>query len=706
MIKSWSFQKKLQVAIGLLSIAGLVTAGYLSFQLYTDIKDAKMDLLARSADSIADKVDRNLFERYGDVQAFALSEPARSGDRDRITKFMTDMMAAYAPIYDVMLVLNKKGNVIAANAVDKNGKALKAEEMIGKNYADQDWFKACLEGKITAGNAHFTDLRDDPDTAHFATTDGKVMIFTAPIRDAKGEVVGVWSNRMSWKDVVDDIVVKESQKLKDEKLTTIAAYLVNQESTYLVHHNQEKVLKSQAENMAKFFSGKETSYVHEVKDQDQINETAIEVYSKAKGYSSYPGQKWTYILRAPSSDPSLRFGLISSALGMIFILILAVLANVVSLTTGRSLEGMITRLRQGSVQVGRTASEVTGSAHSLSEASTEQASALQETAAAIEEINAMIKKSSESSTRSQEVAGQSSEIAKAGKEAVEKMSQAIGEINVSNEAILNQITESNVQIGGIAKVIAEIGEKTKVINDIVFQTKLLSFNASVEAARAGEHGKGFAVVAEEVGNLAQMSGNAAKEISDMLIQSIQNVESIVRETKSKVEHLVTQGREKVQAGVEIVGQCDSVLTEVVNNVGELNEMVTAISVASREQSQGVNEITKAMNELDQTTNANATTSQQVSGFANTLSQESNEMNDIVTELTALVSGGHRKPAAQLTKKNNSQKSETSKVVPIAQKKKKKSEAPPSSHSASPEPQNKKAAGDFVPGPDDGRFEDV
>jgi methyl-accepting chemotaxis protein len=78
---------------------------------------------------------------------------------------------------------------------------------------------------------------------------------------------------------------------------------------------------------------------------------------------------------------------------------------------------------------------------------------------------------------------------------------------------MNQINYSNEQMSEIVKVIQEIETKTKVINDIVFQTKLLSFNASVEAARAGEQGKGFAVVAEEVGNLAQMSGNAAKEIS-------------------------------------------------------------------------------------------------------------------------------------------------------------------------------------------------
>ena len=688
-MKNWSFKRKLQAAIGLLSLTAMLTAGYLAYQLHSDITAAKEDLLARSSDSIADKVDRNLFERYGDVQAFALSEPARSGDVKRITAFMTDMMAAYAPIYDVMMVLNHRGQVIAVNVVDKNNKPLDPSKMIGKNYADQDWFKAAVEGKIAAGTAHFTDLREDADTGKFASTDGRVMNFTAPIRNDKGEVVGVWTNRMSWKDVVEDIVVKESQKLKDEKLTTVAAYLVNQDATYLVHHDQSKVLKAQAEGLTGFIASKESTLAHIVDDSDQIKEASIEAFAKAKGYSSYPGQKWTYILRVPENDPDLRFSLVSSMVGGFFILLMAFLASFVATRTGKTLENVIERLKQGSEIVERTAQDVTGSAQSLSEASTEQASALQETAASIEEINAMIKKSSDNSFQSQDVASKSAEIAKQGQEAVEKMSQAVGEINVSNEAILQQINESNVQIGGIAKVIAEIGEKTKVINDIVFQTKLLSFNASVEAARAGEHGKGFAVVAEEVGNLAQMSGNAAKEISEMLSQSIKNVETIVQESTKKVEQLIADGREKVQAGVVIVDQCGSVLGDVVNNVNQLQEMVTAISIASKEQSQGVNEITKAMNELDQTTNANATTSQNVSGFAASLSRESVQMNEVVSELTAIVSGGGYKSIPKKTK--------MAEVISIVQSKKKIVEQ---------EKALEQPVGDEVPNSNDNRFKNI
>lgn len=639
MLNRLSFKAKLRIALSILALTSLLTSGYLSYQLIHIGTEDKTDLLKKAAESIADKVDRNLFERYGDVQAFALSEPARSGDTTRITKFMVDMMAAYAPIYDVMLVLDKKGNVLAANSVDKAGKSIDPKKIVGKNYAQEEWFKESIGGKITPGTAHFTDLLQDPDTAAFAATDGKVMNFTAPIRDAKtGEILGVWSNRMSWKDVVEDIVVKESQKLKDEKITTISAYLVNQDGTYLIHHDESQVLKTRAAGLTQFFSEKISTWSHSIEDTDQIKNQALEIFTSAKGYSSFPAQKWTYILRAPASDSTLRFNFISSIVGMVLILLMALFANSISNRVAYTLEQIIQKLKEGSNKVSQTSSEVTQASQTLSGASTEQAAALQETTAAIEEINAMIKKSSDNSTHSMGLAEQSAEIAKRGQESVEQMSTAINEINVSNEAILNQINESNSQISNIAAVIAEIGDKTKVINDIVFQTKLLSFNASVEAARAGEHGKGFAVVAEEVGNLAQMSGNAAKEISDMLEESIRKVKDTVTSSTQKVEALVEDGRKKVKAGIIIVGECGSILNEVVKNVDDLKNMVSEISTAGQEQSQGVNEITKAMNELDQTNNANTTTSHQVSGFASSLSEESVQMDEVVTELVAIVTG--------------------------------------------------------------------
>ncbi len=99
---------------------------------------------------------------------------------------------------------------------------------------------------------------------------------------------------------------------------------------------------------------------------------------------------------------------------------------------------------------------------------------------------------------------------------------------------MDEISQANTKLQSIVSLIEEIRNKTKVINDIVFETRLLSFNASIEAARAGVHGKGFAVVAEEVGKLASMSGKAADEIRALLETSTQEVDRAVKQTSDRV----------------------------------------------------------------------------------------------------------------------------------------------------------------------------
>lgn len=327
----------------------------------------------------------------------------------------------------------------------------------------------------------------------------------------------------------------------------------------------------------------------------------------------------------------LAFSIGSIVLGLL--LAFWVLRNV-----GNSVNSVIKILTEGSTQVSHAAHQIASSSEELSQAATEQASSLEETASSIEEMNSMVQKNAENARRASELASSSNESAEKGKRVVKDMLKAIDEIHTSNTTIKTQIDLSNQQISDIVKVISEIGNKTKVINDIVFQTKLLSFNASVEAARAGEHGKGFAVVAEEVGNLAQMSGNAAKEISTMLDESIHKVESIVSDTKAKVAGLISEGQHKVEIGTRIAQECDAVLGEIVDNVSNVTQMANEISTACQEQAQGVQEITKAMSQLDQVTQTNAATSEEVASSAEELSGQSESLRGGVIVLVKTIKG--------------------------------------------------------------------
>ncbi len=361
---------------------------------------------------------------------------------------------------------------------------------------------------------------------------------------------------------------------------------------------------------------------------------------------------------------------------------------------------IISSISAASDEVAAAATQIASSSVELSQATTEQAASLEETAASLEEITAMISKASESADTTEKSSNESQSKAEEGRGSVDKMMVSMEAISTSNDEIMTQVNHSNQQMTEIIRVIQEIGSKTKVINEIVFQTKLLSFNASVEAARAGEHGKGFAVVAEEVGNLAQMSGNAAKEISEMLDSSISKVESIVNDSKHKVANLVSSGKEKVEAGVDTARQCSGVLDEIVQNVSRVTGLAQEIAQASKEQAQGVGEINKAMNQLGAVTQQNSATSQQAASSAEQLSAQAVSLKAAIDELVLAVQGQPNPNAGQPIKAKSKK---SSNVVHIMPKKKQAPVSKSSTHSSMP---LKAAAGESTPSRDSDGFDEV
>lgn len=381
-------------------------------------------------------------------------------------------------------------------------------------------------------------------------------------------------------------------------------------------------------------------------------------------------------------------------------LVLQVGGHLFSKQLSRTLQLLASRLGNGANSVAAASKQIFGASSSLSESSTEQAAALQQTVSSVDEISAMINKNADNAKKSQDVATRTHEATERGKQAVQQMISAIDEISQSNDEIEAQIENSNREISNIVNVIAEISNKTKVINDIVFQTKLLSFNASVEAARAGENGKGFAVVAEEVGNLAQMSGNAAKEISQLLEGSIHKVEKIVNETKEKVGRLVSGAKTKVHSGTETAQRCGSALNEIVKDVSNVRQMVDEIATASQEQSQGVQEITKAMAQLDQVTQQNAASSRDSANASESLSAQAEELRTVVSTLIQTVKGSSSDATTRIEKEPVRGKPDQTQanVVQFPAKKQ---------PSGAQNPLVKKAVGsEEIPSENDSRFEDA
>ena len=196
----------------------------------------------------------------------------------------------------------------------------------------------------------------------------------------------------------------------------------------------------------------------------------------------------------------------------------------------------------------------------------------------MEEMTSTIKQNADNAKLANQLAVTAREVAEKGGAVTEKAVEAMDEINKSSKKIADIIN---------------------VIDEIAFQTNLLALNAAVEAARAGEQGRGFAVVASEVRNLAQRSATAAKEIKSLINESVQ----------------------KVGDGSELVNQSGHTLTEIVNSVKRVTDIIAEISAASQEQALGIDQVNKAIMQMDQGTQQNAALVEEATSASQSMKQQ-------------------------------------------------------------------------------------
>jgi methyl-accepting chemotaxis protein len=238
-----------------------------------------------------------------------------------------------------------------------------------------------------------------------------------------------------------------------------------------------------------------------------------------------------------------------------------------------------------------------------------QADSILETVSVLSEITTMAQKNARSAAMSSENLSSSQMIVQQGQSLVLEMNQSVSEVRESIDLILKQVERSNADIDGIIDIMRLISEKTSVINDIVIQTKLLSFNASIEAARAGEAGKGFSVVANEIAKLALISGAAAQDIDDTLNINLKHVGKVASEMKSSVNSLVDDCARRVNHGKVQAEKCRDILDRIVKNVESIRSSANQISLASTEQASGVKGINRSMDSINAASSETRKTSQ-------------------------------------------------------------------------------------------------
>ncbi len=280
------------------------------------------------------------------------------------------------------------------------------------------------------------------------------------------------------------------------------------------------------------------------------------------------------------------------------------------------LQMMSARLTDVAQNVLKISSDASASSSRLASASGQQASAVTESVSSMEEMKSMLGQTVHHSSEALRSSEESFREAADGKEVIDDLRLAMRDI----ERAYAQLEEVN-------QIVSSIRAKTNIINDIVFKTQLLSFNASIEAARAGQHGRGFSVVAAEVGKLAEMSGVAAQEIGRLLDHSSHKVSDIVKSTKVKVGS-ANQMSEK----------CATVFERITHRTAEVKSMVDSITNAASEQELGIQQVGTAMMEMKESADQNDRMAHDISGLADSLRAQSQTLASTVDRLEQLVHG--------------------------------------------------------------------
>lgn len=313
----------------------------------------------------------------------------------------------------------------------------------------------------------------------------------------------------------------------------------------------------------------------------------------------------------------------------------------VTIRLSRELAVLSDRIGESAVQVLEKSDSLSSMAVQLSESTTEEAASLEETSRSVRSIDEKANKNVAVARTTTQSIQSTRERAASGIQQITKVRAAMDVIRGSNSKILTHVEESHKDMEEINKIIQSVSEKTNVIHDIVFQTKLLSFNASVEAARAGEQGKGFAVVAAEIAKLAKMSGGAARDIGRILESSSANVQKIISSTRQNVDEAVTASSSSIQAGAELTNACDLALQDIMQAAEAATHGADEIAKAATQQALAIGQITTAVQNITSSTQQNSSLSSGTASESVELSTQSAALSEIVSLLNITIYGeGH------------------------------------------------------------------
>ncbi|HEY8370083.1 MAG TPA: methyl-accepting chemotaxis protein [Thermodesulfobacteriota bacterium] len=597
--------------------------------------------LGSAAAQTLDGLDRLLFARWGDIQAWAEQAVFKGALKfqtyDKAVEALDQLSRTYG-VYSGVILFDATGTAVAAS-----DPAI-ATRLQGVNVANQPWFLAAMRGEV-----HVADVQDSPEVQ------GRAVLFSTAVRDGiTGQPAGVISSRFDWDFVVStlDAFLAETRAAG----RPVEVFIVGKDGKVIARPTQATVKSESIEGLealAQARAGQEGARVEETPDGELLVGYAI-----SHGSRDYEGLGWTAIAVQPTS---VAFEAANTLFGVVMLIVLAAAVAVsiaaiffarqlarpvlegvafaqilaqgdftrqvehsgedemgrlsVALNrTAAQLKGLIGRIKESAASVASASEQIAAATEQLAAGSENQARQTTEAASAIEELANSVHLVYDTSQKSQGVSARATASARKGAETVRA--------SLAGMATIEQaVSASAAMMSGLGTRSQEIGQIVEVIKDIAAQTNLLALNAAIEAARAGEHGRGFEVVAEEIRKLAEKSAESTVKIGE-LIREIQS------ETGRATEAMQAVVRE-VEAGSKLAAETGEALQELHSAVEETARMIEVVAAASREQATVSDRVAASVGTISTVTKETAAGSEEIARTTQELTRLADTLNSLV-----------------------------------------------------------------------------